>query len=66
MRELLEELQRRKDAKEDICESCDATGMYQGRLCLDCLGQGNEYETLLALANGEDDAILDRQEFNYE
>jgi len=45
--------------------------MYQGRVCLDCLGQGilltgNEYETLLAIASGEDNAILDRQEFDYE
>ena len=71
MRELLEELQRRKDAKEDLCESCNSTGMYDGRVCHDCLGQGilltgSEYKTLLAIANGEDDAILDRQAFDYE
>jgi hypothetical protein len=68
MRDFLEELQRRKDARENPCDSCDGTGQYIDRVCVDCLGQGVlltrvEYDTLLAIANADDDAILDQQLF---
>jgi DnaJ-class molecular chaperone len=67
--EILEELQRRKDAKEAPCDSCDGTGLYLDKVCLDCLGQGIlltklEYETLLTVARRADDAILDQQVFD--
>ena len=63
MRDLLEELQRRKDQKIYPCESCDASGMYQGTVCTDCLGQGTlltrtEYDAILGIAYAEDDNIL--------
>lgn len=65
MRDLLEELQRRKDAKEDPCESCHGTDLYLGRVCTDCLGQGirltrKEYDTILAVARAVDDRILEQ------
>ena len=68
MRELLEELQRRKDAKEDPCLDCNGTGGFEGQVCLSCFGQGvlltaEEYDWLLAVANRADDAILDQQLF---
>jgi len=69
MREFLEELDRRKRAKEDPCHDCDATGGVDRKVCVSCLGQGvllsrKEYDTLLAIAVDEDNAILSRQVFD--
>lgn len=71
MRELLEEIQRRKDAKEDPCNSCDNTGREKDKVCAHCLGQGillteAEYKGILEIAGYEpsdfdDDAILDQE-----
>lgn len=68
MYEFLEELQRRKDAKEYPCDSCAGRGGYEGKVCLDCLGQGvlltrDEYDMLLVIARADDDHILDQQYF---
>ena len=65
----VEELQRRKDAREGLCQSCNGAGAIEGTVCLDCLGQGvllfrEEYDWLLTVANRADDAILDRQVFD--
>lgn len=67
VRDILEDLQRRKDAKEDPCDDCDGTGLSQG-VCLSCLGQGvlltrEEYDLLLTYANRADDEILEQQIF---
>ena len=72
MQDILEELQRRKDAKNDPCDSCNGTGGPAGRVCADCLGQGilltrSEYITILRLAGhipAADDSILDQQVFD--
>lgn len=76
MRELLQEIQRRKDEKEDPCDSCDGRGLTsRNRVCVDCLGQGIlltavEYEGILLLAGrkaggiADDDAILDLDYFD--
>lgn len=63
MREMLEELQRRKDAEEGVCESCDGRGLWEAKVCMDCLGQGillhrREYDWLLSIANAKDDGVL--------
>jgi len=55
-RRMIEELQRRKDAQECPCETCHATGWYDGGVCVDCLGQGvlltrEEYDWLVYLAD---------------
>ena len=44
-RSILEELERRKEAKDDPCESCDGTGASNSSVnvplaCPHCLGQG--------------------------
>lgn len=74
MRDLLEEIQRRKDAKEDPCDSCSGTGRYGDKVCVDCLGQGillteSEYQGILSIAgfvpsDFDDDRILDQREFS--
>lgn len=51
MHELLAELRRRKDAKENLCELCMGTGWSQDNCCESCLGQGlfltrREYDQL--------------------
>jgi DnaJ-class molecular chaperone len=73
MREVLEELQRRKDAKENPCDSCDGKGGADGKVCADCLGQGvlltrEEYAVVLKIAGVtradlDNDSILDQQVF---
>lgn len=68
MRKFLEELQRRKDAKENPCHDCDAIGGVDPKVCTSCLGQGvllsrEEYDTLLAIARNDDYAILSQQVF---
>ncbi|MEJ7623748.1 MAG: hypothetical protein WKF34_07125 [Pyrinomonadaceae bacterium] len=69
MREILEDLQRRKDSRENPCHDCDGAGLYANHVCVSCLGQGVlltrlEYELLLTYANRADDEILDQQEFD--
>jgi len=71
MAAFLEDLQRRKDAKDDPCDSCDASGVSDGRVCADCLGQGilltrAEYISILTIAGHipDDDNILDQQYFD--
>ena len=67
MRKILEEIQRRKDANEDTCDSCSGTGsIAPSMVCADCLGQGvlltsDEYRALLEVAGIrlDDDSILD-------
>lgn len=67
MREFLEELERRKAAKDDPCDSCYGTGGVDGEVCLHCLGQGVlltgiEYIELLKISGhlaGDD--ILDAE-----
>jgi hypothetical protein len=76
MRKLLTDLQRRKDAKENPCDSCDGTGAYNAQVCMDCLGQGillsnAEYTQLLKvcgfnlddMVGDKGDWILDKQLF---
>jgi len=62
MRDLLTELQRRKDAKENPCDSCDGTGGYNAQVCMDCLGQGvllskTEYYELLTVGGFNTDGM---------
>lgn len=62
IRKILANIEKRRDAKISLCESCDATGMYDGSVCTDCLGQKilltrEEYDTLLGLS----DSILDAE-----
>jgi DnaJ-class molecular chaperone len=71
VRKVLEELERRKAAKEDPCDSCDGAGGYDARVCTDCLGQGvllsrSEYEAILKVAGVslDDDSILDAEEIS--
>lgn len=69
MPELLRQLESRKAAKIDPCESCYATGLYEGRLCSDCLGQGvlltrEEYIWLLSLADVRVSALHDDSVLN--
>lgn len=60
--DILPEIERRRDAQIDLCDSCEATGIYDGNLCPDCLGQkillsSIEYDLLLSLS----DNILDAE-----
>ena len=62
MRDVLTEIDRRKEPKDDPCDSCDATGLVGEKVCSDCLGQGilltrDEYDYLLSLS----DLILDAE-----
>lgn len=62
IRKILADIEKRRDAKISLCESCDATGMYEGSVCTDCLGQKilltrDEYDCLLELS----DSILDAE-----
>lgn len=62
-REILTEIERRKDLKIDVCESCDGSGLWESKICIDCLGQGillhrPEYDWLLSLTNAKDDDVL--------
>jgi DnaJ-class molecular chaperone len=61
MREILEKIERRKEAKDDPCDSCDGTGSSsndsrsQPLACGHCLGQGIlltaiEYQALMNVA----------------
>jgi len=69
MREILEEIERRKYAKENPCDSCNGTGGDGSCACGDCLGQGIllsrvEYATILEVAGYQeaaDDLILSTQ-----
>lgn len=67
-RYVLEEIERRKLAKEDPCDSCGGLGGDADTVCLDCLGQGvlltrEEYDTLLEITGLEDAMVLDQQIF---
>lgn len=60
--DILREIDRRRDAKEDLCDSCNAIGLYEGNVCVHCLGLKvllfrEEFEALVAIA----DSILDAQ-----
>lgn len=62
MRDILAEIDRRRDSGENPCESCHATGLYEGAVCDDCLGQKillfrHEYDAIRELG----DSILDAQ-----
>jgi len=66
LRKLLEEIQRRKDAKEDLCDDCDGIGGDGSYVCVSCLGQGilltrEEYDELLRIAHYHDDSILEQE-----
>jgi DnaJ-class molecular chaperone len=68
MPDILAEIERRRDAGDDPCDSCHATGMYDGKVCTDCLGQkvlltAAEYDAILLMAghHGDDDSILDAE-----
>ena len=56
MRDILTEIQRRKDAREDPCDDCNGTGVAGPYgACSSCLGQGilltaYEYRELLRIA----------------
>jgi DnaJ-class molecular chaperone len=70
MKDILTELQRRKDSKEDPCDDCGGTGGLGNAVCVSCLGQGvlltgEEYGLLLSFAHREDDSILDQRDFDY-
>lgn len=60
-------IEKRRQAGDDLCDSCNATGKYQGQVCMDCLGQkvlltGDEYNALLLIAGHDvDDSILDAE-----
>lgn len=60
-REVLIEIERRKEANETPCGMCSGFGVIRGHVCHFCLGQRielseNEYKTLIAVA--EDNRIL--------
>jgi hypothetical protein len=68
MEDILAEIERRRDAGDDPCDSCHATGMYGGKVCMDCLGQkvlltAAEYDAILLMAGHhvEEDSILDAE-----
>ena len=72
MREILTEIQRRKDEKEDPCDSCNGSGTGEAnKICSDCLGQGilltgDEYRAILevagiAPADLDNDSVLDAE-----
>lgn len=67
MRELLEEIERRRAAKDDPCDSCNGTGGPFDGVCTDCLGQGilltrEEYLELLRITGHiPDDSVLDAE-----
>jgi hypothetical protein len=73
IRKLLSEIERRKEAREDPCDSCDATGMDAGFACSHCLGQkvlltAEEFDAVLTLSGFnregiEDDYILSEEYF---
>jgi Tryptophan RNA-binding attenuator protein inhibitory protein len=81
-RKILEELERRKELKENPCDSCDGTGRSssttEGQIlvCGHCLGQRillteDEYRLVKEMAltgsvRYDDDSILDLEEFEYE
>jgi hypothetical protein len=72
MRDILADIECRRDQGDDPCDSCDATGLYEGKVCVDCLGQkvlltAKEYDAILQMAGRtyEDDSILDEQDFDY-
>ena len=65
-RSVLEELERRKEAKEDPCDSCDGSGAagsdYRPLVCVHCFGQGvllsqPEYRILMEIAITPDDIL---------
>ena len=58
--DILTEIEQRRIAKDALCDLCRATGLYEGEVCSDCLGQKvmlfrNEYDVLLLAS----DPILD-------
>ena len=60
-RAVLMEIQRRKDAGENPCEMCNATGWIRGFVCSFCLGQQvtlSEYEHQTLSFIEEDNRIL--------
>lgn len=62
MNELLAAIEQRRQEGEFTCDSCNATGLYEGSVCGDCLGQGclltqEEYDYLVSL----NDSILDAE-----
>jgi DnaJ-class molecular chaperone len=66
MLHLLSEIERRRSENDDPCDSCDATGLYEGKVCMDCLGQkvlltGEEYDALLLMGGHNDDSILEAE-----
>lgn len=75
-RQILLELDRRKNQKINPCDSCDGKGTSDGIVCAHCLGQGvllttEEYETILIVSGwqGEgmmDDYILEKADFEYD
>lgn len=72
-KDLLSEIEKRRDAGDDPCDSCNATGLWEdGAVCTHCLGQkvlltGEEYNAILLMSgyHNEDDSILDRSDFDY-
>jgi DnaJ-class molecular chaperone len=59
---ILENLERRKELKDNPCDSCDGQGGEGGRVCADCLGQGvllsrAEYEVILEVAGFDIDDL---------
>ena len=69
---MLSEIERRRERREDPCESCDgsgrdsAAGIIGNRICSDCLGQGilltgMEYEFMLFVVNSTSDDVLDAE-----
>ncbi len=70
MRDIPADIERRRDQGDDPCDSCHATGLYDGKVCIDCLGQKilltrREYDTLFSWAARADDAVLDQAAFYY-
>jgi hypothetical protein len=65
-RKILQAIDKRKADKDDLCVSCEGSGVYEAAPCLDCLGQGvllfqEEYNALLLIAGQLNDDILDSE-----
>ena len=66
---VFEGLERRKQNKDESCDSCDGSGAVEGFGCPDCLGQAilltqDEYELLRRITQGGDDSILSAEYLN--